>query len=165
MGLITPDYGLIFWMALSFGILLFILRKFAWKTIIHSIKDREELIAKSLRDAELARNELANLENRNAELLAKAHAEKTVIIAQANKTKEKIVKDAQQVAQNEATKILDQNREAIKREKEKAQLEIKAYASQIIMQATERILRKELEDKVAYEDQINSIIQEISSQN
>ncbi|HPF93356.1 MAG TPA: F0F1 ATP synthase subunit B [Tenuifilaceae bacterium] len=165
MGLITPDYGLIFWMALSFGILLYILRKFAWKTILQSIKNREELIAKSLRDAEHARNELAKLEDRNAELLAKSKAEKAEIIAQANKTKEKIIEQAQQAAQHEANKILEQTREIIRHEKESAQLEIKAYASQIVMQAAEQILRKELKDKAAYEKQISSIIEEISSQN
>ncbi|HCX99032.1 MAG TPA: ATP synthase F0 subunit B [Bacteroidales bacterium] len=165
MGLITPDYGLIFWMALSFGILLFILKKFAWNTILKSIKDREELITKSLRDADTARNELANLENRNIELLVKANAEKAEIITQANKARDKILQQAQLAAQDEAKKVLDQAREVIKREKESAQLEIKAYASQIVMLAAERILRKELKDKVVYEEQIDSIIQELSSQN
>ncbi|MDD2196392.1 MAG: F0F1 ATP synthase subunit B [Bacteroidales bacterium] len=165
MGLITPDYGLLFWMALSFGILLFILKKFAWKTILKSIKDREEFITKSLRDADTARNELANLENRNIELLAKANAERSDIISQANKARDKILQQAQLTAQDEAKKVLDQAREVIKREKESAQLEIKAYASQIVMLAAERILRKELKDKVVYEEQIDSIIQELSSQN
>lgn len=165
MGLITPDYGLLFWMALSFGILLFILKKFAWETILKSIKDREEFITKSLRDADTARNELANLENRNIELLAKANAERSDIISQANKARDKILQQAQLTAQDEAKKVLDQAREVIKREKESAQLEIKAYASQIVMLAAERILRKELKDKVVYEEQIDSIIQELSSQN
>ena len=165
MGLITPDYGLLFWMALSFGILLFILKKFAWKTILKSIKDREEFITKSLRDADTARNELANLENRNIELLAKANAERSDIISQANKARDKILQQAQLTAQDEAKKVLDQAREVIKREKESAQLEIKAYASQIVMLAAERILRKELKDKAVYEEQIDSIIQELSSQN
>lgn len=165
MGLLTPDYGLIFWMALSFGILLFILKKFAWKTILKSIKDREEFITKSLRDADFARNELAQLEDRNTELLAKVSAEKAEIIAQANKAKEKILQQAQLAAQNEAKNVLDQAREVIKHEKESAQLEIKAYATQIVMLAAERILRKELKDKVVYEEQIDSIIKELSSQN
>lgn len=165
MGLITPDYGLIFWMAISFGVLLFILKKFAWKTILKSIKDREEFITKSLRDADFARNELAKLEDRNTELLAKANAEKGEIIAQANRAKEKILQQAQIAAQEEAKNILNQAREVLKREKESAQLEIKAYASQIVMLAAERILRKELKDKVVYEEQIDAIIQELSSQN
>lgn len=165
MGLITPDYGLLFWMALSFTILFVLLRKFAWKTILDSIKNREESIDRSLHSAEMARRELAQVEERTAELLAKANVEKSEIVAQANKTKERIVREAQQTAQNEAKKIVEQARETIKREKESAQLEIKAYASQIVMVAAERILRKELENQDAFEEQIDSIIQELSSKN
>jgi F-type H+-transporting ATPase subunit b len=165
MGLITPDYGLLFWMLLSFSILLFILKKYAWKPILQSIKSREELIAKSLRDAEYARNEMAKLEERNIGLLAKAQEDRDLIMAQARKQKDKIIEEAQVIAQAEAKKILDQARVEINRERESAQNEIKTYASQIVLQAAERLLRKELKDKVNYENQINLIIQELSSQN
>lgn len=165
MGLITPDYGLMFWMALSFTILFILLRKFAWKTIINSIKNREESISRALHSAEVARRELAQVEERTAELLAKANAEKSEIIAQANKSKNQIIHDAQQAAEREAAKLIAQAHEAIKREKESAQLEIKAYTSQIIMIAAERILRKEFENKDVYLEQIDSIIKELSSQN
>lgn len=165
MGLITPDYGLLFWMLLSFSLLIFILKKFAWKPILQGIKNREELISRSLREAEYARNEVAKLEEHNAQLLLKVEAEKDAIINQAKLTKEKILEEAQANAQAQAQKFLDQARETIRREKEAAQLELKAYASKIILQATERILRKELEDKGNFEKQVNSIIQELTSQN
>lgn len=165
MGIITPDYGLLFWMLLSFSILLFILKKFAWKPILQSIKSREELIAKSLRDAEYARNEVAKLEERNAELLAKANAERDAVLAQANLAKDKILADAQLRAQAQTQKTIDQANETIKREREVAQLEVRAYATQIIIQATERILRKELKDVDSSEAQINSIIKELTSKN
>ena len=41
MGLITPDYGLLFWMLLSFSILMLILKKFAWKPILNEMKNRK----------------------------------------------------------------------------------------------------------------------------
>jgi F-type H+-transporting ATPase subunit b len=165
MGLITPDYGLLFWMLVSFGTLLFILKKYAWKPILQSIKSREELIAKSLRDAEYARNEVAKLEGRNVELLSKAQEERDIILSHARKQKDKIIEEAQVIAQAEAKKLIDQARVTISREKESAQNEVKIYASQIVLQAAERLLRKELKGKENYEEQINSIIQELSSQN
>jgi F-type H+-transporting ATPase subunit b len=165
MGIITPDYGLLFWMLLSFSILLFILKKFAWKPILQSIKSREELIAKSLRDAEYARNEVAKLEERNAELLAKANAERDAVLAQANLAKDKILADAQLRAQAQTQKTIEQANETIRREREVAQLEVRAYATQIIIQATERILRKELKDVDSSEAQINSIIKDLTSKN
>jgi F-type H+-transporting ATPase subunit b len=42
MQLVTPAIGLVFWMGLTFSILLFILRKFAWKPILNSISEREQ---------------------------------------------------------------------------------------------------------------------------
>ncbi|MDX9848304.1 MAG: F0F1 ATP synthase subunit B [Tenuifilaceae bacterium] len=165
MGLITPDYGLLFWMLLSFSILMYILKKFAWKPIIQSIKNREDLIAKSLRDAEYARNEVAQIEERQAKVIAKAQAERDEILAQARKTKEKIIEEATAKAQMDSQRVIEQARETIKREKEAAQLEIKTYASKIVIQTTERILRSELKDKQKQDEQINSIIREISEQN
>jgi F-type H+-transporting ATPase subunit b len=165
MGLITPDYGLIFWMLVSFSVLLFILKKFAWKPILQGIKSREEYIAKALRDAEYARNEIAKLEERSNEMRAQAQAEKDEILAQARQTKDRIIEEANAKAQLETQKMLLNAEENIRRQSEAAQIELKTNTSKIILQATERILRKELENKSNYEEQVNSIIQELSSQN
>ena len=165
MGLITPDYGLLFWMLLSFTILVVLLKKFAWKQILNSIKNREEEVASALREAEDARNEIAQLQERQAQITAKAQAERDSIMAQANKNKERILEEANAKALQESNKMIEQARETIRREKEAAQQEIKAYASSIVLQATERILRAELKDKKKQEEQINTIINEISSQN
>ncbi len=53
MGLVTPDYGLIFWMVLSFSIVMFILKKFAWKPILNSLKERENTISDALNSADI----------------------------------------------------------------------------------------------------------------
>ncbi|MDX9769362.1 MAG: F0F1 ATP synthase subunit B [Tenuifilaceae bacterium] len=165
MGLITPDYGLLFWMLVSFSILLFLLKKFAWKQIIYSIKSREDEVAKALREAEYARNEVAQLQERQAKVVAKAQAERDSILAEAKKNKERIIEEANAKALHDSTKMIEQARETISREKEAAQHELKQYASNIILQATERILRSELKDKGKHEEQISSIINEISTQN
>lgn len=165
MGIITPDYGLLFWMLVSFSIVLFILKKFAWKPILHGIKSREDLIAKSLRDAEYARNEVEKLEEKKVEILVKANAEKEAILNQAKAEKAKIIEEALQKAQSLSQKTIAQAQETIKRDKENAEFEIRSYATQIILQATEKILRRELEHKENAELQINEILKELTSQN
>ena len=40
MGIIEPGIGLLFWMTLTFAILLFILAKFAWKPIVNACSAR-----------------------------------------------------------------------------------------------------------------------------
>ena len=165
MGLITPDYGLLFWMLLSFGILIFILRKFAWKAILDIIKSRENLIAKSLHEAEYARNEMANLEEKKAQVIAETQVERNAILAQAKKTGNNIILEATVKAEKETQSIIDRANQTIIREKEAAQLEVKDYASAIILQTTERILRSELKGKENFEQQVSAIINEISAQN
>ena len=63
MELVTPHIGLIFWMTLSFAIVLFILGKFAWKPIMKMLREREESIETALRAAEKAKEEMDEEEN------------------------------------------------------------------------------------------------------
>ena len=51
MRLITPDIGLLFWMVIAFGAVLYILAKFAWKPIMKGIHQREDSIEKALESA------------------------------------------------------------------------------------------------------------------
>lgn len=165
MGLITPDYGLLFWMLVSFGIVLFILKKFAWEAILDIIKSRENLVSRSLHEAEVARNEIENLEETKAQVIAKTQAEKNEILAQANKTGDKIILAATAKAESEAQNIIAKANNTISLEKEAAQQEVRQYASAIILQTTERILRSELKSKDNFEQQVDAIINEISAQN
>ncbi len=165
MGLITPDYGLLFWMLLSFGIVLYILRKFAWKPILQGIKNREEQISRSLREAEKAREEITKLQGLNAEMAAKARLERDAIMLEAKQLKDRMIKEATEKAQEETKKYLEQARITINREREVAQSEIKSYASSIALQVAEMIIRKEIANKQQYDDQIKMIIDEMATNN
>jgi F-type H+-transporting ATPase subunit b len=58
MDLITPDFGLFFWMLVTFMLVFIILKKFAWKPIVHALKEREDNIREDLKMLNLAKNEL-----------------------------------------------------------------------------------------------------------
>ncbi len=94
MELITPDIGLIFWMTLSFAIVLAILKKFAWKPILQGLKDREDSIKESLSSAEKARDEMAKLQSDNEKLLDEARLERDEILKQALATANTIKEEA-----------------------------------------------------------------------
>ena len=61
MELIKPEIGLIFWMTISFLLVLFILGKYAWPMILKAVKEREESIANALDSARKAKEEMAAL--------------------------------------------------------------------------------------------------------
>jgi F-type H+-transporting ATPase subunit b len=165
MGLITPDYGLLVWMLISFGIVIWLLKKFAWKPILQGLKHREEQIAKSLREANSARNEMVKLHEQNAEMANLARQERDAIMLEAKVFRERMVKEATDKAQVDAKKFLEQARLTIIHEKEVAQTELKAYASTLAIQMAEIILRKELSNKQGYEEQIRCIINEMTTKN
>jgi len=105
MELVTPAIGLVFWMLVTFSLLLFILKKFAWKPILSSMKEREETIEKSLQEAANARAEMQKLNQQNESLLAEARAEREAILKDARDIKEKMIGDAKAIADDEAKKI------------------------------------------------------------
>jgi F-type H+-transporting ATPase subunit b len=55
MELVKPEFGLVFWMTVSFLIVVFILRKFAWGPILSSLKERETSIEDALNAAKKAK--------------------------------------------------------------------------------------------------------------
>ena len=73
MGLVMPNPGTIFWMLIIFGIVLFILKKFAWKPILNALKEREESIANALNSAEEAKKEVAGLKADNEKIIVLHH--------------------------------------------------------------------------------------------
>jgi len=87
MDLVNPNPGLIFWTALTFLILLYVLRKYAWKPILTAVTDRENAIESALLKAEAVKEEMARLTNENETLLKQARAERDAILAEATKVK------------------------------------------------------------------------------
>src|SRR5690349_12481307 len=115
--LVNPELGLIFWMTLTFLSVLFILKKFAWKPIMKSLKDREETIEDSLQQAENARAEMQKLTAQNEQLLAEARNERDKILKEAREMKDKIVGDAKATADEEARKLISRANDEINKQK------------------------------------------------
>ena len=162
MGLINPDYGLLFWMTLSFGIVLYILAKYAWKPILKSLKDREDSIEGALKSAELAKLEMENLQSSNEKIILEARAERDNLIKEARDVKETIIKEAKIVAKEEASKLVQSARIEIENEKATAVNEIKTQVTLLSIQIAEKILKKELADSKDQQDYVKVLLNEIN---
>lgn len=144
MKLVTPDIGLLFWMLVSFGIVLFLLRKFAWKPILASLKSREENISEALNTAKKAKEEMASLKADNEKLLQQARAERDAMLKEARDTKDAIISESKSKAQAEANKIMASARETINTEKNAAIADLKNQVASMSIDIAEKILRQEL---------------------
>jgi len=161
MNLLTPDLGLFVWNLLAFLIVFFILKRFAWKPILSSLKERETGIADSLATAEKVRAEMAQLKNENEELLAKAREERGQMLKEARDMKEKIINEAKEQAKLESAKILSDAQAAIEQQKMAALTEVKNQVGNMIIEVSEKILRRELADKKDQENYIGELTREM----
>lgn len=160
MQLINPGFGLIFWMTLAFLIVLFVLKKYAWKPILASLKEREDSIEDALRAADEAKKEMAALQAKNEELLKKAREERDVILADARKIKDKIIAESREKAAKEASIIIDDAREQINSEKQAALVELKNLIAEYSIEIAEKVLKQELSDKKKQQAYVEKIIKE-----
>jgi F-type H+-transporting ATPase subunit b len=162
MGLLTPDPGLVFWTTLTFFLLLFVLKKVAWKPITRALKVREEYIMFSLRDADLAKEELASISEKQKEIIEEGRRERDKIIHEARDIKDEIIREAKNAAQTEASRIIEQTHEQMEREKKEAILAIKQQISMLSLDIASKILREELASKDRQESVIKQHLQEIA---
>jgi F-type H+-transporting ATPase subunit b len=163
MSLLLPQFGLFFWTLVIFLIVLFVLRKVAWKPIMKGLRDREQSIENSLAEAAAARDEMSRLKADNERILAEARAERDLIIKEANAARDRMVTDAKREAQLQADKLLADARAQIDLEKKKAIAEVRATASSLALNVAERVLRKEFESRTAQQSYAESLVVELSS--
>ncbi len=161
MKLLTPEFGLLLWTLLAFLIVFFILAKFAWPAIIKGLRERENSISSSLETAERVKAEMIQLKSENEALLARAREERAQLLKEARETKDKIINEAKEQAKTEANKIVTEAQAAINSQKMAALTEVKNQVGQLVIEVSEKVLRKELGNKEAQEAHIRGLVDEV----
>jgi F-type H+-transporting ATPase subunit b len=158
MEIVSPGIGLILWMTLSFTTLIFILRRYAWKPILKSLREREDTIDEALNQANLAREEMKTLKAGNEKLLKEAQEERNVILRDARKIKEDIIEEARSKAGEEADNIVENAKVRIKNEKMAAMTDLKNQIASISIEIAEKVLDRELSTDSKQEDYMKNLI-------
>jgi F-type H+-transporting ATPase subunit b len=161
MELVKPAIGLIFWMTVTFGIVLFLLKKFAWKPILGIIKEREQSITQALESAEQAKREMKNLKAGNEKLLQEARLERDKILKEAAEIRESLLNDAKGKAKVEAEKIITSARETINNEKNAAIAELKNQVASLSIEIAEKILKSELSNEDKQKALVSTLLQDV----
>ena len=162
MQLLNPNIGLLFWMMISFLILVFILAKYAWKPILGAIKKREETINNALNAATEAEKRLTTLKAENEVLLAEARKERDLILKEAREARERMINEAKAKAQEEADRLLAASRENIQNEKMKAITELRNQVATLSIEIAEKILKEKLADDTKQKQVVESILNEVT---
>jgi len=160
MKLLTPDPGLLLWTLLAFLIVFFILKKMAWPAIIKGLKDREQSISDAIATAEKVKLEMAALKNENEALMAQAREERSIMIKEAKEQTLKMISEAKDKAKGEYDRIVADAQVAIAQQKNAALTEVKNQVGALVIEVSEKILRRELSNKAEQEKYINQLAEE-----
>ena len=161
MDLLLPHLGLIVWTILAFVIVLLILKKFAWKPILKGLSDRENNIAQSIATAERVNLEMAQLKSENEALLAKAREERAMMLKDAKVLREKMINEAKEDAKVQAAKIITEAYASINNQKMAAMVDLKNHVGKLVIEVSEKILRRELANKTDQETYIRQLSDDI----
>lgn len=154
--MLSAGLGTIIWTSIAFLVVLFLLKKMAWKPILASLKERDEFIQKSLESAEEAKKQMSLLKADNEKMLAEARQEREKILKEAREMKEKIISDARKTATEEGERLVSSARSEIEKEKQAAMTDLKNQVAVLSIEIAEKILRKEFDNK----DQQQALINE-----
>tara|TARA_B100000683_G_scaffold190386_1_gene183490 strand:+ start:248 stop:748 length:501 start_codon:yes stop_codon:yes gene_type:complete len=152
--------GLFVWQTLLFVILVFFLRKYAWKPILNAVEEREEGIKNALDSAEKAKEEMENLNVDNERILAEARLERDNLLKEAREMKNNIINEAKDQANTEADKILTSAKEQINNEKMKAITELKNSVADLSIDMATMVLKSELKDANKQKELVSEALKE-----
>ena len=145
--LVQLDPGLFVWTIITFLILLTLLSKFAWKPLLNALEKREDEITNSLKNAEKARKELERLTTEGDEIIAQARSEAQAIVSEGKKAADQLKDSTLLKAKEEAVTNLEQAKEQIQVEKDKAIAEIKGEVVGLSLSIAEKLVKKNLNEE------------------
>jgi F-type H+-transporting ATPase subunit b len=158
--LIEFSFGLIFWMTVSFLVVLFILGKFAWKPILGVLGERERTIEDALNEAKKARAEFAAMTAQNEVLMRAAREEREVLLKEARDIRDREISEAKVKAKAEGDAMINRAREEIRNEKNAAITEMKNQVAELSILVAERILKEKLGDPAAQKALVDKVMAE-----
>lgn len=165
MSLITPDFGLLFWMTIVFLIVLGIVSKFGFKVIVKMVNDRKDYIDSSLQKAHEANKKLANIKVESDALLQEARERQAAILKEAAATRDAIVEKAQDKAHEESNRLLTEAKVEIENQRQAAVNDIRKQVATLSVEIAEKVLREKLGDEKTQMDLIERMLDEISLSN
>ena len=142
--LVQPDPGLFIWTILTFLVLVTLLAKFAWRPLLQALDSRQELIRKSLDDAQQAKQELERLQHESAQIIRQARVDAEAVVAQSRSDAAKLREEMRQKAKAEADGIVRNAERQIQLETQRALQQIRHEAVDLSVMIASKILRRNL---------------------
>jgi F-type H+-transporting ATPase subunit b len=160
MSLLLPDSGLLFWMALSFGILFFIVGKWGFPVITRMAEERKAYIDKSLQTADEVNRQWAEIKTRTEAMMEETRTRQLAMLRETAQSKEQILADAKETAQRETQKLIDAAQKQIRLEREAVLAEMRSEVAILAIDIAEKVLRNKLKEEERHTEFMNRLIEE-----
>lgn len=165
MDLFTPDFGLIFWMFISFAVLFFILWKFAWPVILKTVDSRADFIDKGVEYAQNAKQQLDEAKKNADQYIADARRQQADMLRDADRIKTQIIEEARSAAQVEAQKVMDAAKVQIEQQQKEAQHQFRNQVSDFALQIAEKVVKNQMADTKAQSKLVDTLLDEMADKN
>lgn len=144
--LLTPSGGLMFWTLIIFGILFFVLARFAYPVLLESVEAREKSLRDAIAAAEQSRAESERLLAEHKAQLDAARADAQKIIADGRAVAEKMRADHLAETKKQQDEMLERARRDIETEKKNAIADLRREAIDLAITGASKVIGKNLDD-------------------
>ena len=163
--ILTPDFGLFFWMLVAFLVVFFLLAKFGFPVITGMVQERKDFIDESLRKAHEASERLEKIKQEGEAILQEAREKQAQIMKEAAETRDTIVQKAQEKAKDEGARLLSEAKAEIEAEKQNAIRDIRGQVAELSVLIAEKVLREKLDTETQQMELIDRLLNEVASKN
>jgi F-type H+-transporting ATPase subunit b len=136
------SWTLVFWTAVTFFLLLFLLGRFAWRPLMDTVKGREERIASDIEKAEAARKNAEETQEMHRRELEQAAQQAKKLLDEARERAKGLEADLEAKAREEAGALVERARQSIEAEKQQALREIKDQVVDLSVAISARIAER-----------------------
>ena len=143
--LLSPNVGLMFWITITFLLLMFVLRRFAWGPITSALTTREQRIEESIRSAEKALEEARQIQADNTRARQEAEQSAQQVLRDARASADSLRSEEMEKTRSQIRRMQEQATAEIEREKEGALDELRTEVADLAIKAAEKILSESLD--------------------
>lgn len=154
------SFGLFVWQTLLFLLLVFLLKKYAWKPILDAVDEREKSIEDALKGAEEAERRMKALQADNESAKKEAMIERDALMKEARDTRDSIISEAKASASEEGVKMITAAKQEIDVQKKAAIADIKSQVALLSLDIAEKVVRKNLSNDDQQKDLVNTLLNE-----
>lgn len=144
--LLSPNLGLFVWILITFLVLMFVLRKYAWGPITSALDERENRIQDSMDQAEKALAEAKQVQADNTKARRESEAEAQRLLREARDEAERLRGEEVEKTKAKIQEMQENAQAEIEREKQSALADLRREVADLAIQAAGKILSENLDD-------------------